>query len=44
MKLIFLYLALTFSFISSVAQVSVSGTVVDKEINEPIAGASVIVM
>lgn len=43
MKLIFLYLALTFSFISSVAQVSVAGTVIDKEANEPVAGASVIV-
>lgn len=43
MRLIFLYWALTFSFISSVAQVNVTGTVIDKEADEPVAGASVIV-
>ena len=43
MRLIFLYFVLTLSFISSVAQVDVTGTVIDKEVNEPVAGASVIV-
>ena len=39
----FIYLLFLFVAVSAVAQVNVSGTVVDKESNEPLTGASVIV-
>lgn len=39
----FIYLLFIFVAVSAVAQVNVSGTVVDKESNEPLTGASVIV-
>lgn len=40
---LFLYLILIAASINALAQVDVSGTIVDKSANEPIAGASVIV-
>ncbi|MBD5356787.1 MAG: TonB-dependent receptor [Bacteroides sp.] len=43
MNRIVTYLILLFVTVSAVAQVNVSGTVVDKESNEPLTGASVIV-
>ena len=43
MKRIVTYLIFLFVVVSAVAQVNVSGTVVDKESNEPLTGASVIV-
>lgn len=43
MRLITTYLLLLLVAVSAVAQVNVSGTVVDKENNEPLTGASVII-
>ena len=43
MKRIVTYLIFLFVVVSAVAQVNVSGTIVDKESNEPLTGASVIV-
>ena len=43
MKRIVAYLIFLFVVVSAVAQVNVSGTIVDKESNEPLTGASVIV-
>ena len=43
MRLIIAYLLLLFAAVSAMAQVNVSGTVVDKENREPLTGASVII-
>ena len=43
MKRIITYLIFLIVAVCAVAQVNVSGTVVDKESNEPLTGASVIV-
>ena len=43
MRLIIAYLLLLFAAVSAMAQVYVSGTVVDKENREPLTGASVII-
>ena len=43
MRLIIAYLLLMFAAVSAMAQVNVSGTVVDKENREPLTGASVII-
>lgn len=43
MNRVFTYLIFLFVTVSAVAQVNVSGTVVDKDSNEPLTGASVIV-
>ena len=43
MRLIITYLLLLLATVSAVAQVNVSGTVVDKANGEPLTGASVII-